>query len=84
MNVGQAITRFFANLWSGLGSVSLPYFNISLRSILLGMFVVDFSIGILFTLIRFYGSISHTSTHIGSRAAKATIRHSRARKSHKG
>lgn len=77
MNVGQAMLSFFQSIWDGLRSVNIPYFNISLASVLLGMFVLDFSIGILFSLIRFYGSVSHNNAHIGSRIYKSRVRASK-------
>lgn len=79
MNVGQAMFQFFSQIWSGLGSVSIPYFNISLASLLLGIFVVDFSISILYSILRFYSGVSHTNTHIGSRLYKSSVRSSKSR-----
>lgn len=56
---------FFSMIWSGMQTVIIPPFGISAASMALGIFVVDLSIGILSTLIRFYGGVSHSVTRVG-------------------
>lgn len=84
MTIGQGIATFFSQIWTGMGTVTLPYFNISLSSLLLGIFVVDFSISILYTIIRFYSGVSHTGSRISGGINKHRIRSEKSRRRKKG
>lgn len=57
MNTVRAVMQIFGAIWDGFFGLTSPFFNLTFKQIFIGIFVVLFSVTILWHLLGIGGSV---------------------------